>query len=146
MTTKQGNFNEHLTVATTLTVQGSVSAGATISEHGNLVVQGVLNGPVIVENGGSVTVQGTIAGDVHLRDGGLMMIAGVWAADLVEHDGHLGLAVGTVVGHQIMQDDGSFRDAEDGTKVSMTLDLDAYRFRAPDGSFVRANDLPRANS
>jgi hypothetical protein len=115
----RGNFQEHLEVTYSRTIQGALSAGATIRSGATLVVQGAAAGHFEVEAEATLMVQGILSGTFDNQ--GTVIVQGIMT-DRLPDSGHVAVAAGTILtsyGPAILRPDGGL----EALPSAQTLDI-----------------------
>jgi hypothetical protein len=130
---EQGRFDVPLDVTRDRTIQGAVTAGATVRSRTTLAIQGTAAGHFVVEAEAILTVQGTLSGT--FENNGTVLVAGVVTDDLPS-TGRVAVAAGTLLtgdgGTLILRPSGSLEEASDGENVQVNASASGYLAYDPD--------------
>jgi hypothetical protein len=129
MRTIQQVCEEHLVVTDELTVQGAVTAGATVHSGGCLVVQGAFTGPLTVEEDASAHVQGSFNGEIDRNDG-LVLLYGQVGLAFRPGIGRVAVGIDSLLtydGPQRLLPDGTVEDLPPGNYGPNSFNVDTSR-------------------
>jgi hypothetical protein len=133
---EQGRFDVPLDVTRDRTIQGAVTAGATVRSGTTLAIQGAAAGHFVVEAEAILTVQGTLSGT--FENNGTVLVAGVVTDDLPS-TGRVAVAAGTLLTGDrtlILRPSGSLEEASDGENIQVDASASGYLAYDPnDGHF-----------
>jgi hypothetical protein len=91
-----GVIEEHLTVDSPTTLNGSLSAGATVRAGQQLIVKGTFTGPLTIEKDAFCTVYGVFGGTIEPGEG-LAMLYGVVNTAPSEAKGKVAVGINSLV-------------------------------------------------
>lgn len=94
--TTEHRYKEHLEVTSTVTLNGSVEAGATVRSGAVLDLRGAFAGPLIVEAGGVISVMGSFVGAIR-ENRGVVMLHGQIDTNFDESAGRVVVGVESVI-------------------------------------------------
>lgn len=139
MQPERGQVDAQIDVAQDLTIQGVVTAGATVHAGATLAIRGAATGHFVVEEGGRLTIHGAFKGTI--ENSGTVMLAGV-VTDGLPTTGQVAVAIGTVIGidpPMALLGDGSLEIvSEDRTiRLNATSSEGYLLYDADQGKFVQ---------
>ena len=123
---EQGRFDAPLDVTRDRTIQGAVTAGATVRSGATLAIQGATAGHFTIEAEAILTVQGTLSGT--FENDGTVLVAGVVTDDLPS-TGRVAVAAGTLLTRDrtlILRPTGSLEEAGDGEYIQVDASASGY--------------------
>lgn len=138
---EQGKFDAPLDVTRNRTIQGAVTAGATVRSGATLAIQGAAAGHFVVEPEAILTVQGALSGT--FKNDGTVLVAGV-VTDHLPNTGRVAVAAGTLLTGDrtlILRPGGSLEEVRDGEDIQVDASASCYLAYDPrDGQFHHLGD------